>query len=209
MTQYMEYVALALLLLSPALVVSARRGAAVGPGTGDPATVVRAFLAALDEGDAEGAMAMLAPDFSMRSWAGAVLVSREGYPDVLGWDLAAGGEREVERFEVDGDTVTLRIVERSRFTELLDLRPFRIETRYLVRDGAIAEQRFRELAPEGSAPYTVRFVEALRPVLAWAEKGAPALLAEATDGGAVRYDAPSARALLELVERHRKRQEER
>lgn len=154
-------------------------------------------------------MGMLAPDFSMRSWAGAVLVSREDYPDVLGWDLAAGGEREVERFEVDGDAVTLRIVERNRFTEILDLGPFRIETRYVVRDGAIAEQRFRELAPEGSPSYTVRFTEALQPVLAWAETGAPALLAEATDRGAVRHDAPSARALLELVQRWRKGQEER
>lgn len=170
--------------------------------------VVRSFLVAVDGGDAPRAMSLLAPGFAMRSWDGDVLVGRERYPDVLGWDAVAEGEREVERFDVSDAAVTIRLVERNRFTELLGLAPFRMETRYAVRNGKIVDQRLRELTEPDTPSYTQRFTAAMEPILAWAEDRAPGLLAAATgSGGAIRYDAESARALLELIRRYRERKE--
>jgi hypothetical protein len=170
--------------------------------------VVRSFLAAVDGGDVPRAMSLLASGFAMRSWDGDVLVGREGYGDVLGWDAVAEGEREVEQFDVSDEAVTVRLVERNRFTELLGLGPFRMKTRYVVQDGKIVDQRLRELSEEGAPSYTQRFTAAMEPILAWAEDHAPGLLAAASGSSvAIRYDAESARALLDLIRRYHEREQ--
>ena len=57
-------------------------------------------------------------------------------PDRGKWefDLVAEAEQHgVEHFEVTGDTVTVRLLERNRFTVLLELDPFDMDVRYVVR----------------------------------------------------------------------------
>lgn len=171
--------------------------------TRGPEEIVREMLDASEAGDFERVLSFLAPDFAVRSWEGAALLDRAGYRNALAWDLAAGGSKEVESLDVVGDTVTVRVLERNRFTDLMGLGPFRLELRYVVRGELVAGQRMRERPEEGRSTGVERFNQAMAPVFTWAADEAPALLARATDDGAIVYDGPAARALLELVLRYR------
>ncbi|MGD2068231.1 MAG: hypothetical protein PVI57_06055 [Gemmatimonadota bacterium] len=172
----------------------------------NPEGIVREMLEAAEAGDSGRVLSFLAPDFAVRSWDGTPLVDRAGYGEALAWDLAAGGSKEIERLDVVGDTVSLLVLERNRFTDLLDLGPFRLELRYVVRGGLVAGQRMRERPGGGRATGVERFTRAIAPVLSWAADEAPGLLATATEDGAIVYDGESARALLELVRRYRREQ---
>lgn len=176
------------------------------PAPGGAENTVRAFLAA--EG-VEEKMSHLAPDFRLRLWEGEALATRDRYRHMVAWDAVASGEMTLEHTETRGDTVTVRIEERNAFTELLELPPFRVESRFVVADGEILEQRMRDLVGPEHPSFTERFEEALTPVLEWAADAAPELLAAAVDQGRIHYDGDSARALLALIRQYRDRPEGR
>lgn len=192
--------------LALALVVLGIEGCGMSDSEGarGPERVVREMLEAAEAGDPERVLSFLTPHFAVHSWDGTPLMDRAGYREALAWDLAAGGTKEVERLDVVGDTVNVQVLERNRFTDLLDLGPFRLELRYVVRGGLVASQRMRERPEEGRPTGVERFTRAIAPILSWAADEAPGLLSTATEGGAIVYDGESARALLELIRRYRR-----
>lgn len=159
--------------------------------------MVSAFFEALGDGNGTGPEALLAPGFTLRSWDGSVMANRERYVTMLGWDAAAEGVRQIDRMEVEGDTVTVLVRETNEFTRLLELAPFRLESRFVINSGRIQEQRLRERSDGLS--FTRRFEDAIAPVLRWAETAAPDLLQALSLDGAIRYDEESARTLLRLI----------
>lgn len=188
-----------LLVLGIVLVTTACRGMG-GPPTppgAEPVAVVSAFFEALSAGNRTEAEALLAPGFILLSWDASVLASRERYVAMMGWDAAAEGVPLIERTVVEEDTVTVLVRETNEFTRLLELEPFRLESRFVINSGLIQEQRLRELADGPS--YTRRFEDAIAPVLRWAETAAPELLRGVSVDGAIRYDEGSARRLLRLI----------
>ena len=169
-----------------------------------PREVVRGFLRDLDRHDVEGALARLHDAFSFRSGDGSFTVGKESMPAMLAWDVAARGEIEVRELTGRGDTVRARLVERNRFTDLLELEPWTVEATFVVRDGRIVEEVAREVVAEGPS-FTERFERALEPVRRWAVEARPAAARAVFDGGRVaRYDGPTARGLLELIEGYRR-----
>lgn len=182
--------------------------AGCGPGPapgGAPAEVVRAFFRALDRHDADGVLELLDEDFAFRSADGSFAIGREALPDVLGWDFAAGSDVDVERLQEEGDTVRVTLRERNRLTELLGLEPWRVEATFVVRDGRIREEIAREVVGEGPS-FQERFRRALEPVADWAAEARPEDAgAVFADGGVARYDGPTARRLLRLLEAYRER----
>lgn len=178
-------------------------GCGAAPDVSDrPAEVVRAFLGSLDEHDVEGALALLDDDFVFRSGDGGFEAGKEAMPSMLGWDAAAGSEVEIRELSSSGDTVQVRLVERNQFTELLELEPWVVEATFVVREGLIVEEAAREVALD-RPPLTLRFERALEPVRRWAVEARPAEAAAVfEDGGVARYDGPTARRLLALIEDH-------
>lgn len=172
-----------------------------------PETVVRAFLDALDSHDVERALSLLDETFTFRSADGSVAIDRAGMPAVLGWDAAAEGSVEVKALEAVGDTVRVRLTERSRFTELLSLEPWEVDATFVVRDGRIVEEVAREVSLDGEG-ITDRFQRALAPVRRWADTARPAEAEALFAGeGVAGYDGPTARRLLRLLEDYRKERE--
>lgn len=192
-------------LLLAAMMIGA--GCAASPESpAAPETVVRAFLDALDSHDVERALSLLDEAFTFRSADGSVAIDRAGMPAVLGWDAAAEGSVEVKTLETVGDTVRVRLTERSRFTELLSLEPWEVDATFVVRDGRIVEEVAREVAVDGEG-ITERFQRALAPVRRWAETARPAEANALFAGeGVAGYDGPTARRLLRLLEDYRKEQ---
>lgn len=167
-----------------------------------PAEVVRAFLHSLDEHDVEGALALLDASFVFRSSDGGFEAGKEAMPSMLAWDAAAGSDVEIRELTSSGDTVRVLLVERNRFTELLELEPWVVEATFVVRDGRISEEVAREVAVDGPS-FEDRFRRALEPVRRWAVEARPAeARAVFADGGVARYDGPTARRLLALIEAH-------
>lgn len=174
---------------------------------GSPKAVVRAFLEELGRGDVEVALALLDDGFVFRDAAGTFSVGREAMPAMLAWDAAARGRVQVEELRSSGDTVRARIVERNRFTELLELAPWVVEAVFVVRNGRIVEEVAREVTGE-SRPFSERFETALEPVRRWAFEERPgAAQAVFAEGRVARYDGPTARRLLELIAAHRRETE--
>lgn len=175
-----------------------------GQPTPDPAEapreVVRSFLESLDRHDVDGAVALLDDVFAFRSGDGGFEVDKEAMPSVLGWDRAAGSDLEIRELTASGDTVRARLVERNRFTELLGLEPWVVEATFVVRDGRIVEEVAREMATDGPS-FTERFQRALEPVRSWAAEARPGEAAAVfEDGRVARYDGPTAKRLLALIE---------
>lgn len=163
------------------------------------------FLKALGSRDVTRVESLLAPDFRFRQWNGEVMANRAEYLVMLGWDFEAGGVRTVERLQARGDTVTAMLREANRFTDLLDLRPFRVEVRFVVSDGVIAEQRIREMTPADSPSYSARFADAIGPIVEWgAREDSNSWAARAMRGG-MSYNEDSARRLWQLIERYQER----
>lgn len=180
-----------------------RSGRPEAGGGSNPEAVVRAFLQALNAHDVERALALLGDEFTFRDAGGGVAIEREAMPSVLGWDAAAEGRLEVLDLDVAADTVRVRLRERNRFTELLGLEPWDVEATFVVREDRIVDEVAREIAERGQ-DITGRFQDALEPVRRWAETARPdesrAIFGER---GLARYDGPTARGLLELIEAYR------
>lgn len=169
-----------------------------------PEATVRAFLGALEGPDVEAALALLDEDFVFRNAAGSFEVDRDGIAPILTWDATARSEPRIEELRVSGDTVRTRLVERNRFSELLDLEPWVVDAEFVVRDGRILRETVRELTGEGPS-FTERFRAALEPVHRWAVEERPGV-AEAVfeDGRIARYDGPTARRLMRLIVSYRR-----
>lgn len=165
-----------------------------------PSGVVRAFLGELGRHDAEGALALLHEDFTFRSADGSVLADRRAMRTILAWDAAAEGRVEIRELREEGEVVRARLRETNRFTELLELDPWLVEATFVVRDGRIVEEVVREIVDEGPT-FTRRFEAALGPIVRWAEENRPAdARALFEDGRLARYDGPTARRLLRVIE---------
>lgn len=181
--------------------------AACGPAPDvdrSPGEVVRAFFDRYEAGDEEGILALLADGFTFRSGDGSFTLDREAMPSVLAWDFAAGGAAEIEELAVEGDTARVLLRERNRFTELLELEPWLVEASFVVEGGRIRSEVAREVTEAGRPSFTERFERAVAPVAAWAA-GARPQEAEAIfeEGRIARYDGPTARGLLRLIEAFR------
>lgn len=192
------------LLRTVVLVLSAMSAPACDPAPDAPVgpeSVVRAFLERIDRHEVEGALDLLEDGFVFRSGDGSFAARRGALPDMLAWDAAAESDVEVRELAESGDTVRVRLVERNRFTELLDLEPWVVDAEFVVRDGRIVEEVAREVAVGDGAPLAERFDRALEPVRRWALEARPAEAgAVFEDGSVARYDGPTARRLLELIE---------
>lgn len=191
-------------LLATGLILS---GCGPGPeprGDGSPEGVVRSFLRELDHHDVEGALAFLDEDFTFRSADGSFAADRESMPAMLSWDAEAEGRVEIEELRASADTVRTRIIERNRFSQLLDLEPWVVDAEFVVRGGRIQQETVREVTGEGPS-FTERFHAALEPVRRWALEERPGE-AEAVfeDGRIARYDGPTARRLIRLIESYRR-----
>lgn len=169
-----------------------------------PEATVRAFLGAVERQDAEAALALLAEDFVFRNAAGSFEVDRDGIAPILAWDATARSEPRIERLRASGDTVRARLVERNRFSELLDLEPWVVDAEFVVRDGRIQRETVREVTGEGPS-FTERFHAALDPVRRWALEARPGEAEDVfEDGRVTRYDGPTARRLLRLIVGYRR-----
>lgn len=169
----------------------------------EPEEVVRAFFDALSRSDLEAAMALVGEDFVLRQASGTYTADREALTKILEWDVAAQGRGEIENLETEGEVVQVRLREWNRFIELLDLDPFRVELTFVVRDGLIRQEVIREMTGRGPS-FTDQFHQALEPVIEWAARNRPDDVASVFDDGRVsRYDAPTARRLIELLEAYR------
>lgn len=169
-----------------------------------PEAIVRMFLQALERQDVEGALALLDDDFVFRDAAGSFAATKEELPAMLAWDAAAEGRPEIVGLSVSGDTVRTRIVERNRFTELLDLEPWNVQATFVVREGRIVEEVARELTGDGPG-FEERFHRALEPVRRWAAAERPAEAREVfEDGRVARYDGATARRLMALIVAYRR-----
>lgn len=165
-----------------------------------PATTVTEFFQRLAEHDTDAVLALLHEDFVFRTGDGTVVARRKNIRPMLEWDAAAHSRIEIESLQVEGDEVHARIRERNRFTDLLGLKPWEVEATFTVRDGQIRQEVARERAAEGSS-FNESFQRALQPVAAWAAKAHPEEAAAVFDAGRVtRYDGPTARRLLRLLE---------
>jgi limonene-1,2-epoxide hydrolase len=193
-------VGLVLLLL---VVPMTAPGCGADPNAADPpAEVVRAFLQSLDQHDVERALARLDDAFVFRSSDGAFEAGKQAMPSMLAGDAAAGSKGEIRELTSSGATVQVLLVERNRFTELLELEPWVVEATFVVRDGRIVEEAAREIADD-LPPFEERFRRALEPVRRWAVEARPdEAKAVFGDGGVARYDGPTARRLLALIEAH-------
>lgn len=166
----------------------------------DAGTVVRRFLGCLSDHDADGAMALLAADFEFRDEAGTFSAGRRSMPAMLAWDFEAGSRLEIEALTVEADGARARLRERNRFTDLLDLEPWDLRVRFVVAGGRIREEVVDDRSPNGQST-TERFGRAMRPVAQWARRERPQEAAAVFDGDRpLRYDGPTARRLLRLVE---------
>lgn len=189
---------LGLLLLAPAM--TAPGCGTVSDSPDAPREVVRAFLRHLDGHEVDAALALFDDDFVFRSGDGSFTAGRDAIPPMLAWDAAAGSDVDVRELTVSGDTVRVHLVERNRFTELLELEPWVVDATFVVRDGRIVEEVAREVVVDGPS-FTERFERALAPVRGWASEARPAEADSVfTDGRMARYDGPTARRLLELIE---------
>lgn len=180
-------------------------GCGVVPDSRDaPREVVTTFLQHLDRHDVEGALALLDDGFVFRSGDGTFEAGREAMPAMLAWDAAVEGDVEIRQLKASGDTVRVRLVERNRLTDLLELEPWVVEATFVVRNGRIVEEVAEEVVADRPA-FAERFERALEPVRRWAVEARPSD-AKATfeDGSVARYDGPTARRLLELIEAHRR-----
>lgn len=74
---------------------------------------------------------------------------------------------------------------------------------FVEGERAVAEERIAE-ADERS--FSAEFAEAIQPILSWAEEHAPYHRAAVARPGGMRFDAPTARALLELIRLYQARQ---
>lgn len=190
-----------LLLVAP---MTAPGCGAVPDAPDPPAEVVRGFLGSLDGHDVEGALAHLDESFVFRSADGGFEAGKDAMPSMLAWDAAASSDVEIRELTSSGDTVRVRLVERNRFTELLELAPWVVEATFGVREGRIVEEVAREVAVDGPT-FEERFRQALEPVRRWAVEARPAEAAAVfADEGVARYDGPTARRLLALIEGHRR-----
>ncbi len=166
----------------------------------DPETVVRTFLQKLEQGDIDAVMALLHEDFVFRDAESTFRAGREDMPSMLAWDLEAEGRIEIQALEAEGEVVRVRLRETNRFTELLELAPWEVEATFTVREGEIQEEVARERV-SGGPSFTERFQQELQPVVAWAAEVYPEAADTIFEDGRVRrYDGPTARRLLQLLE---------
>lgn len=167
---------------------------------GDAEAVVRRFFDRLEDRDVEGALALLGRDFRFGDAAGAFSAGREAMPAMLAWDFEAGSRVDIEALEAEGENVRVQLRERNRFTELLGLEPWAMRVRFVVVDGLILEEVVDDRGPDGSS-ITQRFERAIGPVAQWAAATRPEEAAAVFEDGRIsRYDGPTARRLLGLME---------
>lgn len=161
---------------------------------------MRRFLECLRDHDADGAIALLSPDFEFRDEAGTFSAGRASMPAMLAWDFEAGSRLKIQALTEKADGVRARLRERNRFTDLLGLEPWDLQVRFVVADGRIREEVVDDRGPDGHST-TERFGRAIRPVAQWAGRERPEEAAAVFEGDRpVRYDGPTARRLLRLVE---------
>lgn len=170
----------------------------------DPGRVASRFFSSLEATDMEAVHSLLADDFRLLDGAGNAVASREEMATLLGWDFEAAPEIRLGEMQVAGDTVRVRVVERNDFTRLLDLDPWVSDVRLIVRDGKIVEETLRE-PDDVERSFGASFGEAVTEVLAWGERHRPGLHATITRSGGLQFDAPTARALLDLIRAYRER----
>lgn len=195
-------------LALPVSCLTAACAPGLGGGTGpasssraSPERVVRTFFERLEARDAEGVVALLDEDFVFRDAEGTFSVGREEMRPLLAWDAEARSRPEIEDLEVEGDTVRVRLREANRLTDLLELDPWELEASFVVRHGRILEEEARERVDEGAPSFSERFQRAIRPVAEWAAETDPeAARAVFEHGRVARYDGPTARLLLALLE---------
>lgn len=188
---------LALPILAGAVMISASCAQNSQPPT-EPAALIERFFTTLEAGDTTGLMELLDDDFIFRDPDSTFVVPKQAIPGMLAWDIAAGAEPVVGDLHVSGDTVRCEVRETNAFTELLGLDPYVLDLTFIVRDGRIREEVVRERVTDGPS-YTQRFNAAIAPVLAWAERNDPDALSRIRGESGMRYDAESARALLDVI----------
>jgi len=171
-----------------ALVVGSLAPTALRPGAEELAL---AYVAAINRGDVEAAMEVIARDFVMRDVLGGYVYG-PAVRDAFEYRAALNERWQVLAWEYDWRQreVHAQLLVTSDAWELLGSRP-RVTVIFVLRDGKLLLERVRTGRKEARRD--------LRPFLAWASAERPRELAAVwQEGGPVR-DAEAAKGLLELL----------
>ena len=176
-----------------ALVAAAIAPVALMPGAEE---VALAYVAAVDQGDVEGALALTAERFVLNPELDHPLYEKPQAEGVLEWRAALHERWRVVSWAynpVQREVHTVVEISNDAW-EIIDCRPV-VEVVLVVRNGELIVERARVESRE--------LRRALEPFLAWAEAERPAELDRVWGETAPRWDAESARGLLALLQEWR------
>ncbi len=158
---------------------------------------VKAYREAVNSHDAEAALGYLCDDFRLE-FAGGPELTKAALADAIGWDVGTRGRLDWRVVSSGPGGIVVEGEETNAFLRLLGLGPLRFRSTFRVDPrGCIAAQRYEALSSEESVD------EALRPVIAWAERHAPEELARLYPEGRLTYSERSGRGWVALLRRWR------
>ncbi len=165
----------------------------------DPEDLVRRYVELHQAGDVEGLLALHTEDAEFVIPGQNPIRGTAALRDLFSWDAELASELVMEGISIDGDALVIdKVIERNQWFEGLGVSEahYRPGTRLVLRDGRIL------------GTYPARFHEETRSqvfaefehLLQWLSVNRADARERLLPGGKFRYDAPSARLWLEVMQ---------
>jgi hypothetical protein len=159
-----------------------------------PADVVESYRQAYNDHDLEKLTTLFAEDVSFEIGGQFSLQDKEQVRDLAEYDFALNIEMFIDRVETRGDTVQCRLEEKNDWLEEAGIERTSYTAIFSIENGLI-----RSISAEQSGPTAAAFKRVIGPLMHWAERERPELLAEMMPQGTFIYNGENAARSLALV----------
>lgn len=160
-----------------------------------PVNIVKSYQEAYNNHDLEGVLALYAEDVSFEVVGQIALQGKEQLQALTEYDFVLNIHMSCGPIKTKGDSVMCRLTETNDWLKTAGIKRAHYLTTIVVRNGLIQSVR-AELTPETDQVFEM----ILEPLLKWASKYKPELLAEMMPEGTFVYNADNAKKSLSLLQ---------